>query len=194
MPTGADSNTVANQAIFLIGGNSPRVSGFAPTFDNSAVGKALQSIYVPTVQAVQRQFGWDASRRQVALVVTGNAGPFLAGQFTSEFSYPSNGIEVWEVQPGTPRDKNDPLPDNFTVGNTLVNGAQTKVIWTDVVAPVAIYNNQPTEAVWDSLFLEAVVRALASKLAEALSGRPETAALMGQTAQQAAAMNAGRGG
>lgn len=194
MASGQTSNTVANQAIFLIGGNSPPVSGFAPNFDNSAAGKALASIYVPTVQAVQRQFGWDASRRQVALVASGNPGPFLAGQFALEFLYPGNGIEVWEVQPATPSDKNDPLPYNSTVGNTLVNGVQTKVIWTDVVAPVAIYNNQPTEAVWDSLFTEAVVRAIASKLAEALSGRPETASLLGQTSQQVAGINTGRSG
>lgn len=194
MASGQTSNTVANQALDLIGNNAPKVSGFAPTFDSSAAGKALQDIYAPTVAAVQRQFGWDASRRQVALALSGNAGPYLAGQFTYEYLYPSNGIEVWEVQPAAPADKNDPLPYNATVGNTLVNGVQTKVIWSDVQGAVAIYNNNPNESVWDAGLVEAVVRALASKLAEALSGRPETAALMGQTAQQAAAMNAGRDG
>ena len=188
------STQVANQALDLIGNNSPKVSGFAPTWDNSTAGKVLQDIYAPTVAAVQKEFGWDASRRQVALVASGNPGPFLSGQFSMEYLYPGNGIEVWEVQPASLADPNDPLPNVKTVGNTLVGGVQTKVIWSNVPAAVCIYNNGPTEAVWDPGFTEAVVRALASKLAEALSGRPETAALLGQTSQQAVAMNAGRPG
>lgn len=189
-----DSNTVANQALDLVGNNSPKVSGFAPTWDNSPAGKILQDIYAQTVGATQRQFGWDASRHLVALVPSGNTGPYLAGQYDNEYIYPRNGIEVWEVQPSTLDNKNDPLPYNYTVGNTRVLGAQTKVIWTDVANAVAIYNNDPVESVWDFGFTEAVVRALASKLALALAGRPETAALMGQTAQQAAAINASRNG
>lgn len=189
-----DSNTVANQALDLVGNNSPKVSGFAPTWDSSPAGKVLQDIYAQTVGATQRQFGWDASRRMITLVLSGNTGPYLAGQFDNEYLYPGNGVEIWEVQPAAPIDKNDPLPYNYTVGNTLVNGVQTKVIWTDVDDAVAIYNNNPAEAVWDFGFTEAVVRALASKLALALAGRPETASLMGQTAQQAAAINASRNG
>lgn len=191
---GQTSNTIANQAINLIGDNQPAVSGFDPVWDGSPAGKALQTIYGPTVQAVQREYGWDASRRQVTLALSGNAGPFLAGQFSLEYIYPANGIEIWEVQPAAPADKNDPLPENWTVGNTLVNGVQTKVLWTDIADAVAIYNNNPTEAVWDAGFQEAVVRAIASKLAEALAGKPETAGLMGQTAQMASEMNKGRGG
>ena len=60
------SNDIANQAIQLIGDNQPKVTGQAPTFDNSTAGLALQQIYVPTVQAAQKQFGWDASRRTIA--------------------------------------------------------------------------------------------------------------------------------
>lgn len=192
MPAGQDSNTVANQALMLMGDNMPAVTGVAPTFDNSTAGQALQRIYVPTVQALQRQFGWDASRRSVALVASGNVAPFFAG-YTAEYLYPGNGIEIWDVQPQIPVDLNDPLPTQFTVGNTLVAGVQTKVIWTSVPVPYVLYNNNPNESVWDPGFLEAVVRALASKLADAIAGRPETAALMGQTSQQAAQMNATRG-
>lgn len=191
---GQTSNTVANQAINLIGDNQPPVSGFDPIWDSSPAGQALVFIYGPTVQAVQRQYGWDASRRLVTLLVTDNAGPFLAGQFALEYNYPTNGIEIWEVQPSAPADKNDPLPYNWTVGNNLVDGVQSRVIWTDVVDAVAIYNNNVSEASWDAGFTEAVVRALGSKLAEALAGKPETSALMGQTAQMAADMNKTRGG
>jgi hypothetical protein len=189
----ADSNAVANQALQLIGDNQPRVTGQSPTFDNSTAGKALQSIYAPTVAAVQRQHGWDASRRIAALVASGNAGPYFAG-YTGEYLYPSNGIEIWDIQPQVPADLNDPLPTQFTVGNTLVAGVQTKVIWTSVAAPYATYNNNPAESTWDALFLEAVVRALASKLALALAGKPETSSTMAQTGQIAGKMNEERNG
>lgn len=193
MPAGQTSTTVAQQAINLIGDNQPAITGVAPTFDSSTAGIALQSIYVPTVQAVQREYGWDASRRFVALVPSGNVAPFFGG-YTGEFIYPTNGIEVWELQPQTQTDLNDPLPYNWTIGNTLVNGVQTKVIWTSVASPYCIYNNNPNESTWDAGMLEAIVRALASKLAEAIAGKPETSALMGQTSQRAVDLNKSRNG
>lgn len=178
MPT--TSNDIGNQALMLVGDNMPKVSGLNPTWDDSTAGKALQQLYGPTVAAVQRMFGWDASRRIVTLTVSGNAGPYPLG-FTGEFLYPSNGVEVWEIMPGTIADPYNPLPTTFLTGNTLVSSVQTKVIWTDVTAPVAIYNNNPTEAVWDASFTEAVVRLLASKLASAIAGKPETEAQQLQT-------------
>lgn len=194
MPTGATSTSVANQAIQIMGDNQvTAVTGVAPTFDNSTAGIALQSIYTPTVQAAARQFGWDFARRQVALAASGNAGPFLGG-LTLEYVYPTNGIEVWELQPTTIVDVNNPLPQTWVVGNTLVGGVQTKVIWTNLASALAIYNNQPTEATWDAGFQEVVVRLLASKLAAAIAGKPETEAMMLGTASSFAAGAQSRSG
>lgn len=190
---GQTSTTIAQQALNLIGGNFPALTGVAPTFDSSTAGKALQSIYIPTVEAIQRQHGWDASRRVIALVASGNAAPFPFG-FTFEYLYPSNGIEIWEVQPLVLVDINDPLPLNSDEGNTLVGGVQTKVIWCDLANAYATYNNNPSEATWDALFQEAVVRALASKLAMVLVSKPETATFFGQTGLQAGEMNKQRDG
>lgn len=167
------SNDIANQALQLVGDNMPKVTGQAPTFDNSTAGKALQFLYTPTVQAVQRRFEWDASRRLIALVASGNSGPFIDG-YQFEYIYPSNGIEIWNLTQISGLDANNPLPTNWSVGNALVSGVQTKVIWTSVSSAYAVYNNQPTENVWDATFVEAVVRELASKLAMAIAGRPET--------------------
>ncbi len=167
------SNDIANEAIVLIGDDQPFVQGVAPTFDNSAAGKALQKLYAPCVATVQRQFGWDASRNAVALTLTGNTPPMPG--WAVEYAYPSNGIEVWQLMPQTLTDPNNPLPVNWDVGNNQVGGNQTKVIWTNLANAQAIYNNNPTEAVWDALFREAVVRLLASELAIALAGKPDTA-------------------
>lgn len=170
------SNDVANEAIVLIGDDQPFVNGVAPTFDNSAAGKALQKLYAPCVATVQRQFGWDASRNAVALTASGNT-PAMPG-WAYEFLYPSNGIEVWQLMPATLTDPNNPLPVNWDVGNNLVSGTQTKVIWTNLQNAQAIYNNNPSENTWDALFRESVVRLLASELAIALAGKPDTSQLL----------------
>ena len=164
------SNDVANQALQLVGNNLPPVTGFAPTFDSSSVGTTLALLYGPVVQTVGRQFGWDFARNLVALTPTGNT-PFL---YNYEYVYPTNGVEVWQIVPAT-IDVNNPLPTTWSVANTLVAGVQTKVIQTNVAAAQAVYNNNPTEATWDALFREAVVRLLASELAMANVGRPDTA-------------------
>lgn len=176
------SNDIANQAIELLGDDQPFVTGQAPTFDNSAAGKALQKLYAPCVATVQRQFGWDASRNAVALALTGNTPPMPGWQF--EYAYPGNGIEVWQLVPAAAAitDPNNPLPVNWDVGNNVVTGTQTKVIWSNQQAAQAIYNNNPTEAVWDALFREEVARLLASELAMALAGKPDTSQNLLETA------------
>lgn len=186
---GQTSNTIGNQALQLVGNNSPPVSGVAPNFDDSTAGKALALLYTPTVQEVQRQFTWDASRRTAALVPSGNPGPYPFGYTGGEYIYPANGIEVWEIQPRVPTNPLDPLPSQWTVGNTLVNGVQTKVIWTDEPTPYATYNNNPNESTWDAGFQEAVIRALAAKLAVAIAGKPDTAQYMAGSSSQAVALN-----
>jgi hypothetical protein len=168
------SNDIANQALQLIGNNpSPEVSGQAPNFDNSSAGKALKRLYAPAVATIARQWGWDLGRSIVPLVLSGNVAPL---GWTYEYLYPSNGIQVWQLMPAAFVDANNPLPVTWSVGNVLVGNTQTKVIWSNLIAALATYNNNPNENTWDPLFREAVVRLLASDLALALASRPETAA------------------
>lgn len=166
------SQTIANQAITLIGENVPPVNGFAPTFDNSTAGVALQNLYAPCVATVARQWQWDLARNTATLNLTGNAAPL---GWTYEYVYPPNGIEVWQILPAAIADANNPLPTTWAVGNAVVSGSQTKVIWTNVQNAMVTYNNNPTEATWDPLFREAVVRLLASELAMAILSKPDTA-------------------
>ncbi len=166
------SNDVANQALQDLGGNMPAVLGQAPTFDNSTAGKALQKLYVPTVQTVAKQFGWDFARCSVALALSGNAAPL---GYSFEYIYPTNGVEVWQLMPAAIADENNPLPINWNVGNAVVAGTQTKVLWSNLASAQAIYNNVPQENTWDALFREAVVRLLTSVLAMAIAGKPDVA-------------------
>lgn len=169
------SNSVANEALQMMGGNSAPISGNYPSFDSSASGIAASYLYGPCVAAVGRQFEFDFGRATGALTVTGNVAPF---PWAYEYIYPTAALEIWQVMPGTLADTNNPLPTNWTVGNTLVAAVQTKVIWADLVNARAVYNNNPDPSIWDALFHQAVVRLLASEFAIALGGRPETSSVL----------------
>lgn len=165
------SNDIANAALQAIGDNGPQVTGQNPTWDNSTAGVALQKLYTFCVQTVARQFGWDFARNLVTLTLTGNAAPI---GYLYEYGYPGQ-VEVWQLVPPTQSDPNNPTPVDWNVGNALVASVQTKVIWSNLQGALAYYNNNPSEAVWDPLFREAVVRLLGSELSIALNGRPDTA-------------------
>lgn len=175
------SNTIANQALQYAGDNMPPVTGESPTFDDSTAGQALQLLYDPCVQTVARQFGYDFNRNQASLTVA--AAPTPPAQWSHQYLYPTNGIQVRQVMPATFNDDpNDPLPYNWSIGNVEITGVSTKVIWTDFAGAIAVITNQPAVSTWDALFREAVVRLLASELDIALNGRPESSKLMLDTA------------
>ena len=182
------SNTIANQAIQLIGDNQPAVVGQAPTFDQSAAGQALQVWYAPCVATVARQFGWDFARNTVALTPTGNAPPF---PWAYEYSYPGT-IELWQLLPPTLADPNNPTPVNWNVGNNVVSGAATRVVWTNLQGALGVYNSNPPESAWDALFRETVVRLLGSVLAAAVEGKPETAQALLQSSGAFESIGEGR--
>jgi hypothetical protein len=174
---------VVNAAIMLVGGfndNQP-VTGTPPTFDGSAYGLAAGAIYNEVVQAVGRSFGYDFSRNFATLAASGNPPP---PGWLYEYLYPSSGIQVRQILPagGAPVDPNNPLPVNSSIGFSLVGPTQTKVIWTNVAGALAIISGAPAESVWDSLFQEAVVRGLASKLAMANVGKPDLMKVLDQMA------------
>src|ERR1700722_13862109 len=104
------SNSVANQAISLMGNNTPPVTGFAPTFDSPPAGVALATLYNPTVQAVGRMYGWDFARRVLAATLTVNNPSVVWPGFPFEYLYPPFAIELWQLVNPAQTDVNDPLP------------------------------------------------------------------------------------
>lgn len=166
------STDIVNQAIVLMGGNQELVRGGAPTFDNSAAGKAAQAYYTPAVQTVARQFGWDFARQIAVLVPSGNPPPI---GWTNEYLYPLNGVQVTQLRPSLDPDPNNPLPMTWSSGNVTVGNAQKRVIWSNLDQAIAVFTGTPTEDTWDALFREAVVRFLASIFAMAIGGKPDTA-------------------
>lgn len=165
------SSDVVNEALMLTGDNVTPVSGGVPDFDDSAAGRAAKYLYTPTVQAVGRRFGWDFSRNVATLALSGGTPP---APWSFEYAYPSAGIEIRQIMPAS-GDPNNPLPINWEIGNATIAGTPTKVIWCNIASAKARISNNPSETLWDPLFRDAVVRLLASALAMATAGRPETA-------------------
>lgn len=168
----ANSNDVSNQALQMMGGNTPPVVGLAPTFDDSTAGKALRWLYDAVVGSVARQFEWDFARKTATLVLSGNVAPV---PWAFEYRYPTGAAEVWQVMPSVIADPNDPLPINFIVANNVVSGSQARVVHTNQQNAIAVYNSNPNENTWDLIFRQAVVELLARCLALALEGKPDLA-------------------
>lgn len=168
----AISTDVVNQALLLIGGDMPPVTGAAPNFDSSTAGKAAASLYAPCVATIARQNNWDFTRKTALLTTTGNTPP---SNWAFEYAYPAGSIQVWALHPTVISDPNNPLPLNWTVATAVVGGVPVRVIHSNDANVQAVFNSNPPETAWDSLFREAVVRLLASEMAMAIAGKPDVA-------------------
>jgi hypothetical protein len=167
---------IVNRAIVLMGGfdnNEPLTGTPATNFNGTPLGQAAAVIFGDVVQTVGKEFGWDFARNIATLALTGNAAPL---NFAFEYAYPTNGIEVRQVTAPV-NDPFNPIPSLWTIGNSTVAGIVTKVVWTSIAGALAVISGQPQVSVWDPLFVEAVVRGIASALGMGAAGRPETAQL-----------------
>lgn len=174
---------IVNQALLYMGGNQAPVSGNWPNFvetgDAKAAAQAANKLYGACVATVGRQFEWDFARFTDALELSGNTAPY---PWTLEYVFPAEAIQVWQVFPSEEDDPFDPLPVNFTVANAVVDGNQVRVIHTDLADAMAVYNNNPNPNTFDAGFREALVRLLASELAIAIGGKPDTSSVLLQSA------------
>lgn len=168
----ATPTDIVNRALNFQGNRNAPVTGTYPNFDNSPSGVAAQLLYPQVVGEVLREFEFDFTRGTDALVLTGNVAPF---PWAFEYTYPAAALEIWQVMPATLADVNNPLPINWSVGNALVASVQVRVIWANLVAARAVFNNNPRVETWDASVTDAIVRRLASAFALALSGAGERA-------------------
>lgn len=179
VPPNVTQLDIVNQAILYLGNNQAAVTGSYPNFDNSPAGVAAKNLYGPCVQTVMRQYGWDFGRANDTLTASGNTAPF---PWSHEYLYPDDGIEIRQVLPASLTDTNNPTPILWTVGNVDVAAVPTKVIWTNEASAKVVYSNFPPPSTWDAGFREAVVRLLASEMAMAVSGKPDTSEKLTESA------------
>ena len=188
MPIGLTQNQVIDAALQQIASQT--------TIEGSAavIGPATAVIYVPTVQLMLRELDPDFARFTAALTTA--VAPPNWPPWAFEMLYPADCVRLRQVRPpatgtGSLADPNDPQPIRANVAFDIIASVNTKVILTNQAGALAVYTSSAvTEAAWDSVFTDAVVRRLANPLAMALSGRPdfaktilEQSAMMAQTAE-----------
>lgn len=185
MPTGMTAVTVVNSALQQIA-TQFRITSLA---DGSAEANAASVVYAPTVDLMLRELDPDFARITSPLTLSAAVAPIPPWAF--EYVYPTDMLRLRQVRPpgvgtGSLSDPNDPQPIRANVAVDVIAAVPTKVILTNQVNALAVYTTSGvSEAIWDSVFFDAVVRRLANPLAMALSGRPDFAR---EILQQSAAM------
>jgi hypothetical protein len=191
VPTGLTSTIVTNEALQQIAAQT-RITSLT---DGSPAANAASVVYAPTVQILLRELDPDFARYTFSLVLSAAATPIPPWAY--EYVYPTDMLRLRQVRPpnsgtGALTDPNDPQPVRANVAyDPIGSPASPKVILTNQQNALAVYTTSlVTEAQWDSVFTDAIVRRLANPLAMALSGRPdfaktilEQSAAMAQTAE-----------
>lgn len=190
MPAGLTALQVVNRALAEIARGNPLGSGtVSSNFDGSANGIAAATLYNGAVQTLLSQQDFEFARRVNPLVLSGNNAPL---GWTYEYIYPSDCMTLRQVAPQA-FSVNDPQATRWDVGTAVVAAAQTTVIWTNALAAGAVYTTfSVTEADFDSIFTEQLVRYLGSMLAMPVAGRPDFAKFQLETAGRLGAANKDR--
>lgn len=188
MPTGATSVSVVNEALSLVATQNQITS----LTDGTAESNAAQIAYQPTVEFLLRVMDPDFARFTAPLTLSTAPAPVVPWAF--EYLWPDDCLRLRQVRPpgsgtGSLVDLNDPQPVRANVAYDTIGGVGTKVILTNQANALAVYTSSAsTEVMWDSAFMDAVVRRLGNYLAMALSGRPDFARELLEEAGKTAAM------
>ena len=158
--------------------------------DGSPVANQAAVVYQPTVELMLRELDPDFARYTFALALSAAVTPVPPWAY--EYLYPDDCLRLRQVRPpasgpGSAADPNDPQPIRANVAFDIIAAVSTKVILTEQQNALAVYTTSlVTEAAWDSVFADAVIRRLANPLAMAVSGRPDFAKeILMQSAQMA---------
>ena len=188
---GLTAVNVVNQALEQIAAQTVITS----LTDGSPAAVAANTVYAPTVQLMLREIEPDFARTTVALSLSAAPSPIPPWAF--EYLWPDDMVRLRQVRPpgsglGALTDPNDPQPVRAMVDFDTIASVVTKVILTNQQSALAVYTSSSiTEALWDSVFADAVVRRLANPLAMALAGRPDFAEkILMQSAQMASTAEA----
>lgn len=177
MTAGATAVSIVNQALQEIAGQAQ----ITALNDGTAAGNAAGILYTPAVRTLLRQQDYEFARADVALTPLASTVA-LPYEWSNGYVYPADCLRVRSVKPAT-WNLNDPQPVRWTVQEWPIG---TLAIMCNVPAAVLTYTTATvTEAQFDSVFQETLVRLLASELVMAIGGRPDFSA---KTLEQAGAL------
>jgi hypothetical protein len=168
------------------------VTGEWPNFSGGGnVSTYANILYPGVVSLVAREQDYECLKFVASLVPSGLV-PLPPWQF--EYLYPADCVRIRQITPPT-WNANDPQPVEWSVEEHPNAGTLQKVIGCNIANAMAVYTTAVTnvsEAQWDALLQEAVVRTLASELAMAIAGRPDFSRVTLEQAGQLVAGGAGR--
>lgn len=190
MPIGATPVSVVNGALQHTGQQVRVFDINQTTGPGAAAAAAALVIYAPTVQLLLREIDPDFARYTAPLAIA--VAPPSYPPWAFEYLWPASCLRLRQVRPpgsgtGSLTDPNDPQPIRANVAFDVISGVSTKVILSNQQNALAVYTSStPSEAQWDSVFQDAVIRRLANPLSMALAGRPDFAkTILEQSAQMA---------
>ena len=162
---------IVNQALAHIAAQASVVGAVPMLTGGGSASEYANVLYPQCVDMLLREQDYEFAR-VVGAPLTLAPGAATGG-WSYAYIYPSDCLRLRQVTPAVP-DANDPWPIGWNVANVVIGGTPTRVILCNITPALANYTTSSvTEAEWDSLFTEAMIRLLASELAIALGGRPD---------------------
>lgn len=192
----ADRLSIANRSLLQIGARS-QISSFSPS-DGSTEADAVSVLYLPTFEQLGRAARWNCLRKQTTLALQAAAQgtqenpsgtpPLPPTPFLYQYAYPQDCLSMRYIVPSLPSAAAGSVPPT-TINNAAAtwlpgdnqipfavayaedaDGNPINCILTNQSQAQAVYTvNQPNPVIWDSMFQQAMVNALAAFLVPALS-------------------------
>jgi hypothetical protein len=176
-------------------------------YEGTVAARAALQSYGQTRDALLRSRDWPFARQAAALTllktapvggygITGWTSAYPPPPWIYEYGYPAACVEVRALL-GTPAIIPEfmPRPTLFTVATDPALGTGTKVILTNVANAQAVFTGQIIDMTqWEPMFTEAMVEALARRLAESLGAPADAVKEQFQVEQATAAAAATRRG
>lgn len=146
-------------------------------FEGTKQARVALDAYGQTRDEILRSFDWGFAEKIDVAVLTGNVAPF---PWTVEYAYPADCLKLRNMFGAVyTADQNDPRPLLWTVGSI----AAAKVIWSKTASATLVYTKQAINpTLWEPLFVDALVDALAKRMAPALG--PDAVKMAGENEKE----------
>lgn len=173
---------IANMALGAVGARST-IQNFS---DGSKEANVCSLFFDPCKRAILRGVFWNFARKQANLMLLADAslGQLVPQPFTFKYAYPADCVRFRSIVPlylttqpqmlipGTPAAPSyrGPVVKWLINSDTDALGNPIRTILTYQQQAVGIYTFNAPVAVWDDLFIEAMVGALAKRICAPVSG------------------------
>lgn len=135
--------------------------------EGSPASKIFLDFYGQTRDDLLRSGDWGFAEKIAAGTITGSApAPWLY-----QYQYPADCLKLKQVfPPSYTTNLNNPTPQLFRIGSGVSGTASIEAIWSQTQTATLVYTSQVTNpSLWEPMFMEALIEALARRVAPALA-------------------------